>query len=104
MDSYSYGRAQTELKVWQQVKEFPVMLEFMKAATRISFAMVLHKPPIEYRLAQDKYLGDNVQELYWNSVSPVTEKYHLHDVFPAMCKCENVLVKGKVFLGQFSDE
>ena len=102
LDNHFSQVIQTQLKVCQLVKNLPVILEFIKVATRVSFAMVLHKPQIYYRVSKDKYLGEDVQDLYWNSVFPVTEKYHVHNVFPAMCRGETVLVKGRVFLSQFS--
>ena len=104
LEKYFSGEAKTQLKVWQVVKDFPAVLDFIKAATRVSFAMVLHKPQIDYKLSKDKYLGRDIQELYWNSVSPETERYHVHNVFPAICRGDSVLVKGKVYLKQFSDE
>ena len=104
LENHFSGEAKMQLKVWQVVKDFPAVLDFIKAATQVSFAMMLHKPQLDYKLSKDKYLGHDVQELYWNSMSPVTERYHVHNVFPAICRGESVLVKGKVYLRQFSDE
>ena len=104
LDRHFSGRSQMQQEAWQLVKTLPAIMEFKKAATIFSLFMVLCKQ-MDYRISYDKYLGDNVQELHFNSVSPVTEnRYHVHNVFPAVSNGESILVKGKVFLSQFTDE
>ena len=89
IDSNFSGSVLIPKQAWQLVKKL---------------LLILHQPQIHYRLSEDKYLGDDVQELYENSVSPVTERYHIHNVFPAVCRCQITLVKGMVYLSQFSEE
>ena len=104
LDSHFSGKIESELEAWQLVKTLPTMQDFVQTVTRICLAMVLHKPQMNFKLSDGKYLGDNIHDLYWNSVDPLTERYHAHDVFPALYKGPSLLVKGKVFLVKFLDE
>ena len=84
-------------RLWSKTHEAEAVKNFIEAITRLCWKMVLQRPPMEFKTS-DKYEGETLQELYWNSPNPDTVNSPVITVYPMLYHGDNLIAKGKVLV------